>query len=643
MDRLITIGLVAALLCLLTSASWGRDRTDELGSSCNIQSIVLRSFPQADVILVEAESPIDRWQEFTLEKPKRIVVDLYGCKYQGKLKPEIRTGQFIRSLRLGGDTDKVRIAANVMEDVDVQLNIAKTSHKIAIYISAPETSFVEDAGARKPSQLLRQATFLQIQEAPSTTPIASKVEEREATLPQEPEAGVTVAEDEESSELAVRAEKSGKTPQRETAEYAWVGLVLEKYPSWELHGKLWNKFSHDTEEENEFEDDQSNHAEVILELNYVFNRCFRGVLSAKADWFAYGNNGNWDYDDDIRLYDAYVALSGSHYNLKVGNQIVKWGKTDEVSPLDNINPQDFRDGFVRRREERKIPIPIVNIELYRGLYGLQGLFIPFYEKSEIDILGRDWAFFDHFEQEIGNFEVKEDDYSNTFRNSEAGVRLSGTTENLDYAFSYFYTRDDLPSLGSMIVPPGFPVPLTSATPKNLAEFARTTNQTVVLTYERQSVTGVELETTWGDFGLRADAAYIYRKSFFTNELQSIRKPVFEYALGADYSPNSFYFNLQFGQTIVLDYDNRILWSDEVTNTLYGEITKGILDDNVELGFRAYYSITGKDYYYSPNVLLKYWDNVNLELGAEIVDGPDDTTLGLFEDNDQVYGTLEVHF
>lgn len=556
MDRLITIGLVAALLCLLTSASWGRDRTDELGSSCNIQSIVLRSFP----------------------------------------------------------------------------------------ISAPETSFVEDVGALQPSQLSRQATSLQIQEALSTTLIASKVEEREVTLPQEPEAGVTVAEDEESSELAVRAEEVSTEPPGETAEYAWVGLVLEKYPSWELHGKLWNKFSHDTEEENEFEDDQSNHAEVILGLNYVFNRCFRAVLSAKADWFAYGNNGNWDYDDDIRLHEAYVALSGSHYNLKVGNQIVKWGKTDEVSPLDNINPQDFRDGFVRPREDRKVPIPMVNVELYKGLYGLQGIFIPFFEKSDIDILGRDWAFFDHFEQEIGNFEVKEKDYSNTLSNSEAGVRLSGTIVKLDYAFSYFDTRDDLPSIGSMFVPSGFPVSLNSATPKNLAEFARTTNQAVVLTHDRQGITGIEFETSWGDFGLRGDAAYIYQRSFITNELQSIRKPVFEYALGVDRNgTNSFYFNLQFGQAIVQDYDDRILFSDEITNTLYGEITKGILDDNVELGFRAYYSITGKDYYYSPNVLFKYWDNVNLELGAEIVDGPDDTTLGLFQDNDQIYSTLEVHF
>ncbi|MCK4485554.1 MAG: hypothetical protein KAU38_02195, partial [Desulfobacterales bacterium] len=393
-----------------------------------------------------------------------------------------------------------------------------------------------------------------------------------------------------------------------------------------------------------FEDDACNHIEVQLEAKYVPNERVHAVLSVDADYYAYENNGDWDYDDDISIYNAYINLSGSSFNLKVGNQMVKWGKTDEISPLDNINPEDFRDGFVRSREERKMPIPMVNVELYKGLYKLQGLFIPFFEKSELDIHGRDWAFFDHFEQEIGTFEVKEEDYPNTFSNSEAGARFSGTIANLDYAFSYFYTRDDLPSIDSLTVPSGFPLSFTSATLKDLAEFARTTNQPIVLKHERQSITGFEFETTWGDFGLRGDLAYIYQGTFMTNELQSIRKPVFEYVLGADYNgPGSFYFNLQFSQAIVLNYDDRILFSDEITNTVYGEITKGILDDNLELGFRYYYSITGEDYYYSPNILLKYWENVTFELGAEIVGGPDDTILGLFQENDQVYGILEVHF
>jgi len=429
-----------------------------------------------------------------------------------------------------------------------------------------------------------------------------------------------------------------------TAEEPWGEEEFGKPSPFQLHGRIWNKYGHDIEDDSGFEDDDYNHAELRLEAKYVPNQRIHAVLSVDADYYMYGNNDDWDYDDDVRIYNAYIALSGSKFNLKVGNQMVKWGKTDEVSPLDNINPEDFRDGFVRRREERKVPIPMVNLELYEGLYKLQTLFIPVFEESDLDIVGRDWALLDHFEQEIGTFRVKEEDYPKNFKNSDAGVRLSGTITNLDYAFSYLYARDHLPSLGSLIVPAGFPLPFTSATFKDLAEFARTTDQPIELSYDRRSITGLEFETTWGDFGLRGDIAYIHERTFMTDALQSIKKPVFQYVLGADYNgPNAFYCNLQFSQAIVYDYDDSILLSEEITNTLYGEITKGILDDNVKLGLRYYYGITGKDYYYRPSILLKYWQNLKLEFGAEILGGPDDTILGVFQDNDQVYGILKIDF
>ncbi|MBW1923663.1 MAG: hypothetical protein JRJ35_09340 [Deltaproteobacteria bacterium] len=418
--------------------------------------------------------------------------------------------------------------------------------------------------------------------------------------------------------------------------------VQEKSP-FEFSGKFWNKLAGDVEEENRYEDDASNHAEVLVEGKYTAGPVL-ALLSVEAQHFADLNHGEWDGEADLDLFNAYVNYSGDHYNIRLGQQIVKWGKADEISPLDIVNPEDMRDGPLRPRDERKLPIPMLNMEVFKGVYKVQGIYIPFFHESRFDLKGDDWAFFDHYQDELGYFQVKEKDVPHSFKNGEAGIRASGTVRNFDYAVSYFYTRDDLPSLGAITVPAFFPLPVTNVTIRKLAQTSRTLNQPVPLTYDRTRVTGFEFETTLGDFGVRGEAAYYNKQSFLTNRLKKVRKPVFQYALGMDYQgKESFYVNLQFLQAIVRDYDDDILFTEKTTSLCFVKISRGFLDDNLELGLRAYYNMKDKDYYYNPMLTIKYWQDVNIELGADILGGHSDTTMGLFRDNDQVYAILRYFF
>jgi hypothetical protein len=287
---------------------------------------------------------------------------------------------------------------------------------------------------------------------------------------------------------------------------------------------------------------------------------------------------------------------------------------------------------------------MVNLELYKGIYKLQGLFIPFFYKSNLDFIGRNWALFDHYEEEVGPFQIEDEDYPNNLENSGAGVRFSGTYSNLDYDFTYLHNRDSLPSFGSLTVPAGFPLPVTSDSIKDLARFANFTGEPIQVIYDQRNIFGFDFETTLRDFGIRGEIAYVSRRGFLTNELKGINKPVVEYVLGADYNgPRSFYANLQFSQAIILDYEDKILFFDEITNAINGKITKGILEENVELSFRYLYGFTKGDYYYNPAAILKYWQNVTLEVGAEFVGGSQDTLLGVFQNNDEVYAIVQWFF
>ena len=428
----------------------------------------------------------------------------------------------------------------------------------------------------------------------------------------------------------------------EAAAAPWdEGAAQKKYT---LGGRLWNKFGADTKDDNEFEDLYQNHVQLQLDGTYRPNPAVEIKLGVGGDYYAYGRDSDWNDDPNFRLFDAYLNLTGKRANLKLGNQIVRWGKADGFSPLDNLNPEDFRDGIGGRREDRKLQIPMVNLELFTGLFTLQGIYIPVFFESKYDIRETDWALFDHYEEQVGAVTVFDENPENTFENGEGGARLSSTIGGLDYAFSYFYGLEDVGTLDSLLVPPGFDPTFSSRVIEDLVGYAHATDQPIRLLHDRQQIVGFEFETTLAAFGLRGDVAYTDRVSFVTNQLQRVRKPVFQYVVGADYNgPASFYLNIQFGQNFISDFDDTIILARELTSNINGTISKGFFNDDLKLEFRWYYDFHGDGTLYNPKFIIDYWQNVTLELGVEIFEGTDYTPLGFYRDNSQYYGLIELYF
>lgn len=409
-------------------------------------------------------------------------------------------------------------------------------------------------------------------------------------------------------------------------------------------GRIWNKFSADTKEENDFEDLYQNHVQGQLDFTLRLSQALEMKVGVGGDYYAHGREDDWRDDADFRLFDAYVNLNGKRGNLKLGNQIVRWGKADGFSPLDNLNPEDFRDGIGGRREDRKLRIPMVNLEIFAAGFTLQGIYIPYFFESKYDIRETDWALLDHYEAQVGGVGVIEENPENTFENGEGGARLSSTIGRVDYAFSYFYGLEDVGSLDSLAVPPGFDPTFSDRVIRDLVQFANATGQPIHLLHDRQQIVGFEFETTASVFGLRGDAAYTDRVSFITEQLQRVRKPVFQYMVGADYNgPGSVYLNVQFGQAFIDDFDDTILLAREWSSSVSGTISKGFSNDDYKLEFRWYYDFDGDGTLYNPKFIIDYWQNLTIELGAEFFDGTDFHPIGFYRDNDQGYLRVELRF
>jgi len=350
-------------------------------------------------------------------------------------------------------------------------------------------------------------------------------------------------------------------PSQEAPPWDTEKAVTDDLPPWEqekaeaaspisFSGHFWTRYGNDINEETPYEYDGTSHTELRLKAAYNPGPNWYALFALDANAFLYRNGSDWYDDLGVRPHEAFVRYSGPSYEISLGNQLVKWGKADEVSPLDNVNPEDLRGGFVRSRESRKLAVPMLNIKFFKDVYRLEALFIPFFRRSKLDLVGRDWALFTHLDREVRPFEIVATKPANNLSNSEFGLRFAGTVRKFDYALSFLHTREDIPSFDSLLTPPGFRVPDPDGVElRHLVEFASNplAPQPIRLQYRRQNVLGFEFETTWKSLGVRGELAYLRKRSFLDDRLRRVEIPVWSYVLGVDYNkPGSFYVNLQFG-------------------------------------------------------------------------------------------------
>ncbi len=387
----------------------------------------------------------------------------------------------------------------------------------------------------------------------------------------------------------------------------------------------------------------------------------KAKFSLDSDYLRMGGGTKTNRDYDFNLHEGYLLYAHKNLSMTIGKQIVRWGKTDQLSPVDNLNPQDLRLFMLPELEERKIPLWMLRLQGFADNWSWEALYIPWFENSDIDYFNSDWSIFRHLTEDIktSNLDpsfkayadrtiiIDRDKPANNLGNGEFGGRLSATFGQIDFSLSYLYGWENQPTIknfpiGTLQVDGSFSQDNLEELPSQPGLIFR--DERIAVTYKRQQVAGLEFETTLGPFGLRGEAAHFDRMSFLSSDLTSIRKPVFHTVLGLDYSSaNDWYFNTQFSYMKILNYSNRILYFEDDNLALMGEISKLIFNHNLELRLRYNYTISDKSYYLEPTMTLKYFTNLEIELGANILGGNSDTLFGSFEETDQIFGRVKYYF
>lgn len=115
---------------------------------------------------------------------------------------------------------------------------------------------------------------------------------------------------------------------------------------------------------------------LLLDYEYKFENGFKFKANAKAYYDAiYDIKGSGKFSQDeldelrseVELFDAYIEGSISdNFDMKLGRQVVVWGRSDTIRVTDVLNPLDVRRPGIVDIEDLRLPVTMAKFDYFIG-------------------------------------------------------------------------------------------------------------------------------------------------------------------------------------------------------------------------------------------------------------------------------------
>jgi hypothetical protein len=205
---------------------------------------------------------------------------------------------------------------------------------------------------------------------------------------------------------------------------------------------------------------------------------------------------------DVR--EAYVNGYFGPLDIRLGQQVIVWGRADAFNPTNNLTPFDLR---VRspNEDDRRLGNVAARAFLNFAPFRIEGVWVPLYKPAEIPTVALPWYV------DFNDTDFPPPDLSK----GTEGVRVHLEFPSFEMSASYLYGYAPLPGLAlSEVV-------LATQTPIHVKRQA----------YDHH-VVGMDFSTAIGDFlGLRGEAAFRY-PMHFRSRIHA-PNPDLQYVLGLD--------------------------------------------------------------------------------------------------------------
>ncbi|PIE64256.1 MAG: hypothetical protein CSA26_09270 [Desulfobacterales bacterium] len=356
-------------------------------------------------------------------------------------------------------------------------------------------------------------------------------------------------------------------------------------------------------------------------------------LTADMDWL-YGfvsvdgeKNREISSESGVDLHEAWVEHVADSWDLRIGKQIIIWGRADGVQISDMISPPDYTESISRDLDEIRMPINAVRLRLLGEQLDTVLLWLPFFKAAVQPEGDNPWAVTPVFPENIEVLSTAVDKPVNSVENSEIALKFSAYLSGLDLAASIFHTWDDFPAMHRNITVTGNDVQVLFA-PR----------------HHRLTIFSLEGAKPWSDYVFRFEAAYYKGRYYQPASLfdQPDKKDAVKWLGGIDWSPgNDWTVTAQLvGDHICGDTALLARKRDQYLFTVH--ISKKLLGQTLTLATILYWQLDDGELFDRFKIEYDYNDAVALSAGIDFFTG-DDGVFGRYEENTQAWVKIKYSF
>ena len=367
-------------------------------------------------------------------------------------------------------------------------------------------------------------------------------------------------------------------------------------------------------------DEVTSRAHGRLEMKGDFNWLY-GFLSMDAE-------KNWTIpsEDGFSVREAWLEHVGDGWDLRLGRQLIIWGKADGVRITDNICPTDFTEYLNREIDEMRIPVTAAKLRIMSDTLITELIWIPEFKPAKLASGDNPWAvdYTAAFPMPVRWRGAKEPS-SYSLKDSEFAAKVSSYMAGFDVSLSAFYTWDD-----------------------NAANYysmrAGATGMEMVLEpeYHRIMIYGLDFAKPWSDFVFRGEAAYFQGRRLSVDDGQPAKHDVLKSLLGVDWSPGgNWTITAQVLDDWVVDY-RRNLTCEEHTPQATLNVSKTFFNELLTVSDMIYYSMNDGEYFNRLQFSYELGEGLELTVGWDKFQG-DDGSYGVYKRNSQVWGKIRYSF
>ena len=370
-------------------------------------------------------------------------------------------------------------------------------------------------------------------------------------------------------------------------------------------------------------------------IEHSINAHWELRLAGRVDGSYQSGKHGADYNDtDLDYEDSYLRYRNENFRLTVGSQTVRWGKVDNLGPLDNMATLDLSRGVMLKWGENYRSSPVVRAEYFNDAGKFDLLYLADFRAAELADKEDAWYPIDFRNGRMLGFEYNpamsgliknariDDDFSG---DGGWGMRYSTTLDAYDIGLTVQRIRLSAPYFK---MNEGIRQQILAGQLPNPNNYRYTFSEQ----HPRSWVIGGDAEFQWKSVTWRMEAGWFSDLPATTKTLKYETYNGFKWAGSAEFYPGDAdtRVNIQLsGQHIkehekILDLDNVVMLSGEVESLFNNNRWKASGRFNIGL--------SNKEYILSPEIAYLGAEPFEIYTAYHYMDGAEQTVGGFYKYN-----------